>query len=54
MCPDRKLKWFKDHGCTSAQIKDSEIKKTVIKHWEESYQGDEEETQGNEMQQPKV
>ncbi|KAF8222956.1 hypothetical protein L208DRAFT_1227111, partial [Tricholoma matsutake] len=29
MCPDRKLKWFKDHGCTSAQIRD--IKKLVNK-----------------------
>ncbi|KAF8220290.1 hypothetical protein L208DRAFT_1069975, partial [Tricholoma matsutake] len=27
MCPDWKLKWFKDHGCTSAQIRD--IKKLV-------------------------
>jgi hypothetical protein len=52
MCPDCKLKWFKDHGRTAAQIK--EIKKLVIKHWEESYQAAEEETPGNEMQQPKV
>lgn len=35
MCPDKKLKWFKDHGRTAAQIK--EIKKTVIKRWDESY-----------------
>jgi len=38
-----------------AQIK--EIKKTVIKHWEASYQGAEEEVQGVEkrvMQLPKV
>jgi hypothetical protein len=52
MCPDRKLKWFKDHGRTAAQIK--EIKKLVIKRWEESYQAAEEETPGNETQQPKV
>jgi hypothetical protein len=41
MCPDRKVKWFKDHGRTAAQIK--EIKKMVTKRWEESYQGAEEE-----------
>jgi hypothetical protein len=56
MCPDRKLKWFKDHGRTAAQIK--EIKKMVIKRWEESYyQGAEEEVQGDETrvtQPPKV
>jgi hypothetical protein len=44
MCPDRKVKWFKDHGRTAAQIK--EIKKMVTKRWEESYQGAEEEVQG--------
>jgi isochorismate hydrolase len=52
MCPDRKLKWFKDHGRTAVQIRD--IKKMVIKRWEESYQGVEEETQGDETQQTKV
>ncbi|KAF8239996.1 hypothetical protein L208DRAFT_1235128 [Tricholoma matsutake] len=40
MCPDKKLKWFKDHGHTAAQIRD--IKKTVLTHWNESYKGDEE------------
>ncbi|KAF8237846.1 hypothetical protein L208DRAFT_1130625, partial [Tricholoma matsutake] len=35
MCPDRKLKWFKDHGRTSAQIRD--IKKLVVTHFRESY-----------------
>jgi hypothetical protein len=35
MCPDRKLKWFKDHGRTSAQIRD--IKRSVINHFKESY-----------------
>ncbi|KAF8987428.1 hypothetical protein BDQ17DRAFT_1258553 [Cyathus striatus] len=37
-CPDRKLKWFKDHGRTTQQIK--EIKKTVIKWWKETYISD--------------
>ncbi|KAF8229938.1 hypothetical protein L208DRAFT_1284496, partial [Tricholoma matsutake] len=35
MCPDRKLKWFKDHGRTSAQIRD--IKKLVVTQFRESY-----------------
>jgi hypothetical protein len=35
MCPDRKLKWFKDHGRTSAQIRD--IKKLVVNRFKESY-----------------
>ncbi|KAF8219319.1 hypothetical protein L208DRAFT_1341409, partial [Tricholoma matsutake] len=35
MCPDRKLKWFKDHGRTSAQIRD--IKKLVVNCFKESY-----------------
>jgi hypothetical protein len=35
MCPDRKLKWFKDRGRTTAQIED--IRKLVINRWEESY-----------------
>lgn len=52
MCPDRKLKWFKDHGRTAAQIR--EIKKLVIRRWEESYQGVEEETLGDETKQLKV
>jgi hypothetical protein len=37
MCPDRKLKWFKDHGHSAAQIRDT--KKLVINRWKESYQG---------------
>ncbi|KAF8240458.1 hypothetical protein L208DRAFT_1233299 [Tricholoma matsutake] len=40
MCPDKKLKWLKDHGHTAAQIRD--IKETVLTHWNESYKGDEE------------
>lgn len=39
MCPDKKLKWFKDHGHTAAQIRD--IKKSVIMRWNETYKGDE-------------
>ena len=35
MCPDQKLKWFKDHGRTSAQIRD--IKKLVVTRFRESY-----------------
>ena len=35
MCPDKKLKWFKDHGRTSAQIRD--IKKLVVIRWTETY-----------------
>jgi hypothetical protein len=35
MCPDRKLKWFKDHGRTAAQIRD--IKKLVVNRFKESY-----------------
>jgi hypothetical protein len=39
MCPDKKLKWFKDHGRTAAQIRD--IKKLVVTRWNETYKGDE-------------
>lgn len=35
MCPDRKLKWFKDRGRTAAQIE--EIRKLVINRWEQTY-----------------
>ncbi|KAF8960256.1 hypothetical protein BDZ97DRAFT_1666176, partial [Flammula alnicola] len=35
MCPDRKLKWFKDHGRTARQIK--EIEKIVVSKWNENY-----------------
>ncbi|KAJ3500635.1 hypothetical protein NLJ89_g9707 [Agrocybe chaxingu] len=35
MCLDRKLKWFKDHGHTTRQIK--EIEKMVIVRWNKSY-----------------
>jgi len=35
LCPDRKLKWFKDHSCTTRQIK--EIEKMVIARWNVSY-----------------
>ncbi|TFK36770.1 hypothetical protein BDQ12DRAFT_699551 [Crucibulum laeve] len=36
MCPDHKLKWFKDHGRTSRQIKD--IEKMVVSKWKNNYQ----------------
>jgi hypothetical protein len=39
MCPDKKLKWFKDHGHSAAQIRD--IKKLVLTRWAETYKGDE-------------
>ena len=35
MCPDRKLKWFKDHGRTPRQIK--EIEKKVVSVWNTKY-----------------
>lgn len=35
MCPDRKLKWFKDHGRDSEQI--ALIREIVISRWNESY-----------------
>ncbi|KAF8235725.1 hypothetical protein L208DRAFT_1104569, partial [Tricholoma matsutake] len=35
MCPHQKLTWFKDHGHTSAQIRD--IKKLVVTRFRESY-----------------
>jgi hypothetical protein len=41
MCPDKKLKWFKDHGQTAAQIQD--IKKMVIERWDETYKGEDSE-----------
>ncbi|KAF8239893.1 hypothetical protein L208DRAFT_1015389, partial [Tricholoma matsutake] len=43
MCPDQKLKWFKDHGHTSAQISGHtsaqirDIKKLVVNRFKESY-----------------
>jgi hypothetical protein len=39
MWPDKKLKWFKDHGHSAAQIQ--EIKKLVVTYWNETYKGDE-------------
>ena len=39
MCPDKKLKWFKDHGQTAAQIQD--IKKLVLTCWTGTSKGDE-------------
>ncbi|PPQ84268.1 hypothetical protein CVT24_012844, partial [Panaeolus cyanescens] len=36
MCPDRKLKWYKDHGRVQRQIK--EIEKKVIQRWNDFYE----------------
>ena len=38
MCPDKKLKWFKDRGQNARQIKD--IKKRVVDRWNETYRGE--------------
>lgn len=35
MCPDRKLKWFKDHGFPSLVTR--KIKQLVIDRWEKDY-----------------
>ncbi|KAF9530060.1 hypothetical protein CPB83DRAFT_868785 [Crepidotus variabilis] len=35
MCPDRKLRWFKDHGRTIQQV--NQLKSRVIASWEKSY-----------------
>ena len=40
MCPGKKLKWFKDHTHTSAQIQN--IKKIVLTCWAETYKRNEE------------
>ncbi|KAF9471507.1 hypothetical protein BDN70DRAFT_819934, partial [Pholiota conissans] len=39
MCPDRKMKWFKDHGRSRAQI--TAIEKRVIAKWNKFYATDE-------------
>ena len=40
MCPDRKLKWFQDHGHDLQQIKS--IKTLVCDYWDNVYAGEEE------------
>ena len=40
MCPDKKLKWFKDHGRAPAQTRD--IKKLVVTRWNKTYKGEKE------------
>ncbi|KAF9032378.1 hypothetical protein BJ165DRAFT_1357982 [Panaeolus papilionaceus] len=40
MCPDKKLKWFKDHGRTAQQIRT--IRKLVIAKWTEIYEPEDE------------
>jgi hypothetical protein len=52
MCPDRKLKWFKDHGHTPTQIKD--IKKLVINRFNESYVPDIPDETQEEVSQVKI
>lgn len=49
MCPDKKLKWFKDHGRSAAQIRD--IKKLVVTRWNKTYKGDEEHPPATEAPQ---
>ena len=39
MCPDKKLKWFKDHGHSDSQIHD--IRNLVATRWNETCKGDE-------------
>ncbi|KAF8990539.1 hypothetical protein BDQ17DRAFT_1255722, partial [Cyathus striatus] len=38
MCPDCKLKWFKDNGCRPSEIRD--IKTAVIDYWKKKYAPD--------------
>jgi hypothetical protein len=35
MCPDKKLKWFKERGWTTEAIE--EVRQLVLRRWEESY-----------------
>jgi hypothetical protein len=37
MCPDKKIKWFKDHGRGGET---RAIKKLVVDRWNETYRGD--------------
>ncbi|TFK33878.1 hypothetical protein BDQ12DRAFT_614491, partial [Crucibulum laeve] len=51
MCPDHKLKWFKDHGHTITQIKG--IEKMVANQWKNFYVSpDMEDTDTSRRQQP--
>ncbi len=57
MCPDRKLKWFLDHGRTAAAV--AKIKKLVVQRWNSSYsslsQSGADEPEGSERpRKPKV
>jgi len=36
MSPDKKMKWFKDHGRSAAEIR--RIKKLVVDRWNEGYE----------------
>jgi hypothetical protein len=35
MCPNKKLKWFEDHGWALEAVE--EVRQLVVKRWEESY-----------------
>ncbi|TFK36012.1 hypothetical protein BDQ12DRAFT_699834 [Crucibulum laeve] len=51
MCPDHKLKWFKDHGHNITQIKG--IEKMVVNQWKDFYASpDMEDTDTSGRQQP--
>ena len=39
MCPNKNLKWFKDHGHRASQIHD--IRRLAATRWNETYKGDE-------------
>ncbi|KIK00434.1 hypothetical protein K443DRAFT_7641 [Laccaria amethystina LaAM-08-1] len=51
MCPDRKLKWFQDHGHNLQQIKS--IKSMICDYWENLYAGEEENELSEEENKPK-
>jgi hypothetical protein len=38
MSPDKKMKWFKDHGRSAAEIR--RIKKLVVDRWNKGYEGE--------------
>ncbi|KIJ96024.1 hypothetical protein K443DRAFT_39129, partial [Laccaria amethystina LaAM-08-1] len=51
MCPDRKLKWFQDHGRNLQQSKS--IKSMIFDYWENVYAGEEENELSEEENKPK-
>lgn len=52
MCPDRKLKWFKDHGRTPSQIR--AIEETVVNMWNSEYAKEDSNTPHPHTSIPKV